>query len=122
MSEQTASAHREGPGKKGHGQIRDRSGALRRLSDFTRAPSFARNQAGFATHSVKTRAQVRLSPVGEGVEIDRIAFEPGAAVPGNDKARFQEIALAAKPDWPRSKALAAVAEIGLQARLESASQ
>ncbi len=52
--------------------------------------------------------------------IDRIALTLSAVVPGIDEARFQDIALAAKRDCPLSKALAAVAEISLQATLEGA--
>lgn len=146
MNEKTASVHWEGPGKKGQGQISTETGALQhypygfasRFEDdrrgtnpeeilgaahaacFSMAFSFACDKAGFATRSVDTQARVRLVPQGEGFVIDRIALTLKAAVPGIDEARFQEIALTAKRECPLSKALAGVAEISLQATLESA--
>jgi osmotically inducible protein OsmC len=82
--------------------------------------SFACDKAGFATRKVDTQARVRLTPQGEGFVIDRISLTLNAVVPGIDEARFQEIAQTAKRDCPLSKALAAVAEIGLAATLEVA--
>ena len=146
MIEKTASVHWEGPGKKGKGQISTETGALKRYpygfasrfeddrkgtnpeeilaaahaACFTMAFSFACDKAGFATGKIDTQARVRLSPQGEGFVIDQIALTLNAVVPGIDEARFQEIALAAKRDCPLSKALAAFAEIGLQATLEAA--
>jgi osmotically inducible protein OsmC len=107
---------------------------------FTMAFSFACDKAGFATQRVDTRASVRLSPQGRpkgealsakregsptipqggGFVIDRIALQLTAAVTGIDEGRFQEIALTAKRECPLSKALAAVAEITLHAKLEAA--
>ena len=110
MIEKTASVHWEGPGKKGQGQISTETGALERYpygfasrfedyrqgtnpeemlaaahaACFTMAFSFACDKAGFATQSVDTQARVRLSPKGEGFEIDRIVLELSAAVPGID--------------------------------------
>ena len=146
MTEKTASVHWEGPGKKGQGQISTETDALKRYpygfasrfeddrrgtnpeeilaaahaACFTMAFSFACEKAGFATHSVDTQADVRLSPKGEGFEIDRIMLRLSAGVPGIDEARFQEIALAAKRECPLSKALATVATISLHATLEAA--
>jgi osmotically inducible protein OsmC len=143
MIEKAASVHWEGPGKKGQGQISTETGALDRYpygfgsrfeddrrgtnpeeilaaahaACFTMAFSFACDKAGFATGKVDTQARVRLTPRAEGFVIDRIALTLNAMVPGIDEARFQEIALAAKRDCPLSKALAAVAEISLQATL-----
>ena len=146
MIEKTASVHWEGPGKKGQGQISTETGALARYpygfasrfeddrrgtnpeeilaaahaACFTMAFSFACDKAGFATGKVDTKASVRLTQQGEGFVIDRIALTLNAVVPGIDDARFQEIALAAKRECPLSKALAAVAEISLQAALKGA--
>ncbi|MFN7571776.1 MAG: OsmC family protein [Betaproteobacteria bacterium] len=146
MTEKSATVHWEGPGKKGQGQISTETGALQRYpygfgsrfeddrrgtnpeeilaaahaACFTMAFSFACDKAGFATSSVDTQARVRLSPQGEGFVIDRIALTLTAVVPGIDNARFQQIAQLAKRDCPLSKALAAVAEIGLQATLTAA--
>ena len=147
MIEKTASVHWEGPGKQGQGQISTETGALERypygfasrLEDdrrgtnpeeilaaahaacFTMAFSFACDKAGFATRQVDTQARVRLTPQGEGFVVDRITLTLNADVPGLDEARFQQIAQAAKRDCPLSKALAAVAEISLQATLAEAS-
>lgn len=146
MIEKTANVHWEGPGKKGQGQISTETGALDRhpygfasrfeddrrgtnpeeilaaahAACFAMAFSFACDKAGFATSSVDAQARVRLAAQGEGFVIDRIALKLNAVVPGIGEAKFQEIALAAKRDCPLSKALAAVAEISLQATLDEA--
>ena len=146
MTEKTASIHWEGRGKSGKGEISTETGALERFpygfasrfeddrrgtnpeeilgaahaACFTMAFSFACDKAGFATEKIDTQARVRLSPQGEGFVIDRIVLTLNAVVPGIDEARFQEIAQAAKRDCPLSKALAAVAEISLNATLTTA--
>lgn len=145
MIEKTASVHWEGPGKQGQGQISTETGALQhypygfasRFEDdrrgtnpeeilaaahaacFSMAFSFACDKAGFATSVLDTQARVRLAKQGEAFVIDRIALTLKARVPGIDEARFQEIAASAKRDCPLSKALASVAEISLQATLET---
>jgi osmotically inducible protein OsmC len=143
MTEKTASVHWEGRGIKGKGEISTETGALKsypygfasRFEDdrrgtnpeeilaashaacFTMAFSFACDRAGIATNSIDTQASVRLVKQGGGFVIDRIALTMQAAVPGLDKAKFQELAAAAKRDCPLSKALASVAEITLEATL-----
>ncbi len=130
---------------KSHGQISTETGALERYPHgfasrfgddrrgtnpeeilaaahaacFTMAFSFACDQAGFASSQVDTQARVRLTPEGEGFVIDRVALTLKAVVPGLDEASFQAIALAAKQGCPLSKALAGVAEISLQATLDT---
>lgn len=64
--------------------------------------------------NINTRASVHL---GDGPTITRIDLDVEAAVPGLDDAAFQEYAAEAKAKCPVSKALAAVAEIVLNARL-----
>ena len=146
MTEKSASVLWAGAGKQGLGQISTETGALldypygfaSRFGDdrrgtnpeeilaaahaacLTMAFSFACEKAGFATTTVDTRAQVRLSAEGEGFVIDRIALQLKAVVPGLDEAQFQAIAAAAKLGCPLSKALASVPEISLQATLEMA--
>jgi lipoyl-dependent peroxiredoxin len=146
MTEKTAGVHWEGQGKKGRGGITTETGALKdypygfasRFDDdrrgtnpeeilgaahaacFTMAFSFACDKAGFATASVDTKADVRLSKQGEGFVIDRIALTLLATVPGIDDAQFQQIAAAAKRDCPVSKALAGGPEITLEATLQQA--
>jgi lipoyl-dependent peroxiredoxin len=70
--------------------------------------------AGFPPDSVRTTASVHL---GAGPTITKIALDCEALVSGVDDARFQELALQAKAACPVSKALAAVPEIVLNARL-----
>ena len=62
---------------------------------------------------------MRLVKDGEGFKIDRIALTMEATVPGIDEARFKELAEGAKKSCPLSKALAAVPEITLDAKLRS---
>lgn len=54
------------------------------------------------------------------IEKTASALTLNAVVPGIDEGRFQQIALTAKRECLRSKALAAVAEISLRATLEGA--
>ena len=143
MTEKSASVHWEGQGKKGQGQISTETGALKaypygfgsRFEDdrsgtnpeellgaahaacFTMAFSFACDKAGFATTSVDTRAEVRLTTQGDGFVIDRIALTMEAVVPGISEAVFMGIAEGAKKGCPLSKALASVPEIELSAKL-----
>jgi lipoyl-dependent peroxiredoxin len=141
--EKTASVHWEGQGKRGQGAISTQTAALNawpygfgsRFEDerrgtnpeellaaahaacFTMAFSFACDKAGFATTAVDTRATVRLVPQGDGFLIDRIALSLQAVVPGIDETRFALIANTAKANCPLSRALAAVPEITLEAKL-----
>lgn len=61
-----------------------------------------------------TRASVHLE---DGPTITRIILDVEAEVPGLDEATFQEYALEAKVKCPVSKALAAVEEITVNAKL-----
>ncbi|WP_313071494.1 OsmC family protein [Melaminivora sp.] len=144
MSEKSASVHWEGAGRAGQGQVSTETGSLQkypygfasRFGDdrkgtnpeeilgaahaacFTMAVSFACDKAGFATRTLDTTARVRLAKEGEGFKIDRIALTLTARIPGIGEDEFQKIAEEAKRNCPLSKALAAVPEITLQARLE----
>ncbi len=145
MSEKTASIHWEGAGKAGLGQISTETGALNqypygfnsRFGDdrmgtnpeeilgaahaacFTMAFAFAAEAAGHPTQNIDTTAAVRLVKEGDGFAIDRIALTLTASVPGIDEATFQKLAADAKAHCPLSKALAGVAQITLQATLNS---
>jgi len=55
--------------------------------------------------------------LGEGPTLTKIELHLEARVPGLDEARFQELAQQAKAGCPISKALAAVPEMALEARL-----
>lgn len=74
-------------------------------------------KAGFAPASIKTEAVVHLGTVDGGPTITRIELTTVGDVPGIDAAAFEEQAQAAKKGCPISKALAAVAEITVSARL-----
>lgn len=145
MTEKSASVLWDGSGKNGSGKVSTGSGALmdypygfesrwgedRRSTNpeeilgaahaacFTMAFSFACEKAGFATTTIDTLAHVRLSAQGDGFVIDRIALHMKATVPGIDEGQFQQITASAKLNCPVSKALAGVAEITLQATLET---
>jgi len=71
-------------------------------------------QAGYPPESVHTAASVHL---GAGPTITKIELDCEASVAGVDDAQFQELAAQAKAACPVSKALAAVPEIVLNAKL-----
>lgn len=76
-------------------------------------------QAGHAPDSVETEAKVTLRMVDEKPTITKIDLTTVGRVPGIDEADFLEHANAAKAGCVVSRALAAVDEITLDARLES---
>lgn len=69
---------------------------------------------GYKPERISTSAEVRI---GDGPTIDRIVLDTEAVVPGVSEAEFQELAAQAKAGCPVSKALAAVPEIVLHAKL-----
>lgn len=71
-------------------------------------------EKGFTPGRIATSASVHL---GAGPAIKRIDLDCEAEVPGVDDADFQALAQEAKAGCPVSKALAAVPEIRLTARL-----
>ncbi|HXH96535.1 MAG TPA: OsmC family peroxiredoxin [Gaiellaceae bacterium] len=81
---------------------------------FSMALSHGLAQAGNPPEQLDTSATVTFQP-GEG--ITRIVLTVEGRVPGVDAAGFAEAAQAAKENCPVSKALAAVPEITLEARL-----
>lgn len=145
MIEQQASVHWEGAGKSGQGRVSTGSGALKdypygfttrfegdrkgtnpeeivgaaHAACFTMAFAFACEKAGLVPGSIDTTAKVRLAKQGDGFLIDRIALSIEASVPGIDDAKFQQLAQGAKQNCPLSKALAAVPEITLEAKLRA---
>jgi osmotically inducible protein OsmC len=70
--------------------------------------------AGYPPDSVRTTASVHL---GAGPTITKIELDCEASVSGLAEAQFQQLAVQAKAACPVSKALAAVPEIVLNARL-----
>jgi osmotically inducible protein OsmC len=145
MIEKKASVHWDGAGKTGQGKVSTETGALQgypysvasRFADdrkgtnpeeilgaahaacLTMFFAVSCEKAGIAVTSIDTTATVRLAKEGEGFKIDRIALTMEAAVPGIDEARFKELAEGAKKNCPVSKALAAVPEVTLDAKLRS---
>jgi lipoyl-dependent peroxiredoxin len=85
---------------------------------FSMALSLGLEQAGHPSESVRTTADVHLTPADGGFEISRIDLHTRARVPGIDADEFQRVAEATKQGCPVSKALAAVPEINLDAGLE----
>jgi osmotically inducible protein OsmC len=81
---------------------------------YSMALSHALAQAGNAPERLETSATVTFQP-GEG--ITKIALAVVGTVPGVDAGAFAEAAEGAKAGCPVSKALAAVPEITLDARL-----
>ena len=75
-------------------------------------------QGGNDPQSVRTEAKVQILKVGEGFEVTRIdlATVGRAAI---DQAGFEQAAQVAKENCPISKALGAVREMNVEARLES---
>lgn len=77
------------------------------------------DQGGNVAESVKTEAKLQILKVGEGFEVTRIDLTTVGRVPGIDEEAFKQAAQLAKENCPISKALAAVPEMNLEARLES---
>jgi lipoyl-dependent peroxiredoxin len=88
--------------------------AAAHASCFSMALSAGLAKAGTPPDELHTSATVTFQP-GEG--ITKIALAVEGSVPGMDDAAFQEAAKTAKENCPVSKALAAVPEITLDARL-----
>ena len=68
--------------------------------------------------SVRTEAKVQILKVGEGFEVTRIDLATVGRA-STDQAGFEQAAQVAKENCPISKALGAVSEINVDARLES---
>jgi lipoyl-dependent peroxiredoxin len=71
-------------------------------------------KAGHAPTSIETTATVTL---GEGPTVTKIELETRASVPGIDSALFDEKVQFSKANCPISKALAAVPEFSVDAKL-----
>ena len=72
------------------------------------------DEKGYRAERIHTTAAAHL---GAGPAIRRMDLETEAVVPGIEDAEFQELAAQAKANCPISKALAAVPEITMKARL-----
>lgn len=85
---------------------------------FTMAFGFILGEAGTPPDSLETEADVTLRQGDDGLTITRINMTVRGRVPGIDQDRFAEHANVAKAGCAVSKALGAVDEITLDARLE----
>jgi lipoyl-dependent peroxiredoxin len=74
---------------------------------------------GNTPESIRTEAKVQILKDGEGFAVKKIDLSTVGRVPGIDDAAFQQAAEVAKENCPISKALAAVPEMNVDARLES---
>jgi lipoyl-dependent peroxiredoxin len=86
---------------------------------FSMALSNILAEHGHPAESVSTSAKVHLGPTDQGPGITRIDLETEGRVPGIDQDHFAMHAEEAKQGCPVSRALAAVDEINLDARLAS---
>ena len=77
------------------------------------------SDGGNAPESIRTEAKVQILKDGEGFTVTRIDLATVGRVAGVDDAGFQQAAQIAKENCPISKALGAVPEINLDAKLES---
>jgi lipoyl-dependent peroxiredoxin len=77
------------------------------------------NEGGTKADSISTDAKVQILKQGDGFAITKIDLVTVGRVPGIDDAGFQETARSAKENCLISKALGAIPEINLDARLES---
>src|SRR3954454_13339660 len=85
---------------------------------FSMAFANALAENGHEPESVRTSARVHLRPKDDVPTIVRIELETVARVPGIDEDEFRKQAEEAKKGCPVSRALGAVDEITLSARLE----
>ena len=84
---------------------------------YSMALSHMLSEAGHPPTKIHTAAQVDFGPVPGGFAISKITLNVEGTVPGVDAAKFQEFAQKAKDGCPVSKALAAVPEIAMTAKL-----
>ncbi len=73
--------------------------------------------AGHPPARIHTRAAVHFGRDDTGPVIEKIALTTEAEVPGIDDSKFQELVAVSKENCPISRALAAVGEIVVEARL-----
>jgi lipoyl-dependent peroxiredoxin len=93
--------------------------AAAHASCFSMFLSGVLGQGGNTPESIRTEAKVQILKEGEGFAVKKIDLSTVGRVPGIDDAAFQQAAEVAKANCPISKALGAVPEINVEARLES---
>jgi osmotically inducible protein OsmC len=85
---------------------------------FTMAMTAALSREKITATELHTVATVTLTQEGGNISIPKIALVTRGKVPGIDQAKFLEVAEGAKKNCVVSRALAGVAEITLDAKLE----
>ena len=93
--------------------------AAAHASCFSMFLSGVLGQSGHTPESIRTEAKLQILKEGPGFAVKKIDLSTVGRVPGIDEAAFQEAAQVAKANCPISKALAAVPEMNVEARLES---
>lgn len=86
---------------------------------FSMALSLGLEKAGGKPESIRTSATVKLEKKGDGFTITSIALRTEVSASNIDESKLQEVAEETKKGCPVAKALGGVAEITLEARLES---
>lgn len=76
-------------------------------------------RAGFNPNTIHTVAKVHIERDGAAFSVTKIELHTEAAVSGIEEEKFQEIAESAKKNCPISRALAAITDITLDAKLNS---
>lgn len=145
MLKRSASAVWHGTGPKGNGTISTLSGALKdqpyatnmrfqsedgkagtnpeeliaaaHASCFTMALAFQITNANMEPTELKTTATVSLEKQEAGWTITAIHLDTSGKVPNIDAAKFEELAQAAKKGCPISRALGAISNITMSAKL-----
>lgn len=84
---------------------------------YSMALSAGLSRSGHTPTRINTTVKVTIEQSGGGFAITKIDIDCEAQVPGIDNAAFQEAAESTKTGCPVSKALAAVENITLNARL-----
>ena len=93
--------------------------AAAHASCFSMFLSGVLSQGGNTPESIMTEAKVQILKEGDGFAVKKIDLVTVGRVPGVDDAAFRQAAAIAKENCPISKALAAVPEINVDARLEA---
>ena len=86
---------------------------------YSMALSADLGRAGFTPNYVHTVAKVHIERGDAGFSVTKIELHTNADIPGIDEAKFQELAESAKKNCPISRALAAISDITLNAKLAS---
>jgi lipoyl-dependent peroxiredoxin len=84
---------------------------------FSMALSVGLEKAGMTPQSIRTNAKVHLEKMAEGWTVVKIELSNETRATGGDQATFEKVAQDTKKGCPISRALGAVKEIVLEAKL-----